>query len=184
MAIVFSCPCGRKLQVAEELAGKPVRCPVCFVVTNAAEKPEEPPVAELAPEEPPPARVVRAARPRQSAAARAEVLPAPRVSKLTIAGLAVSGAALYFGDLFGSLSVAILGGLLGAMISLIAWIRVRASGGKLQGSGFAATGAVVGIGGALSGLLMIAIAVAFLFAIVYLLVQFFQVFPSGPTTCR
>ncbi len=186
MAIVFSCPCGRKLQVAEELAGKPVRCPACFQVTNAAEKtPEpEPPIAQLAPEEPPPERAGLVARPRHGAPARAEANPAARVSKLSVAGLVVSGAALYLGDLLGSFSIAILGGLLGAVISLIAWVRVRASGGKLRGSGLATTGAVVGIGGAVSGLLLIAIAIAFLIAVIYLAAQFFQMFPSGPTTCR
>lgn len=34
MAIAFSCPCGKKLKVKEEMAGKRVRCPECQAVAH------------------------------------------------------------------------------------------------------------------------------------------------------
>lgn len=146
MAIVFSCPCGRKLQVAEELAGKPVRCPVCFVVTNAAEKPEEPepPMAQLAP--PPPTAVPprrRLADPRPPVA----TLPGfARTSGWASASMAVSVVSLFAGVFLLLLVYAwIPGGIAGIVLGIAALFRISASNGQVSGRVRAWFGIVLGV---------------------------------------
>ncbi len=53
MAITLNCPCGKTLRVADEHAGKRVRCPSCQQI-QMVPKPEAEPIFEVV-EEPPPA---------------------------------------------------------------------------------------------------------------------------------
>ncbi|MCC6740466.1 MAG: hypothetical protein IT452_15585 [Planctomycetia bacterium] len=175
MPIEFSCSCGRRLQVAEDLSGRDVRCPVCFKVVTAVVAPPEPPTADLAPEAARPLR--RKPRPGAVGGTQAQPVTSSRVSKLSVAGAVVSMSALALAQMFESITLAIVGGLAGALISIIAWIRVRASGGRLRGSEFASTGLAVGLGGVASGLALLLLAVVFLVVMIYVIYWILQLAP-------
>ncbi len=53
MPIDFMCPCGQKLRVKDEFAGRKVRCPKCSQPVTAAASAPEPLVAVLVPDEEP-----------------------------------------------------------------------------------------------------------------------------------
>jgi hypothetical protein len=64
MPITISCPCGKKLRVADEHAGKRVKCPACQAVSTVP-APESEPEPEFEIIEPAPKPVARAiAKPR------------------------------------------------------------------------------------------------------------------------
>ncbi len=171
MSLQFPCPCGRLLQVAEDLAGKRVRCPSCSRIVwapAAAESiPEarlvdspqapkiEPVAARMAPPEPPPS-----ARPAEAEAPS----PAPA------AGCGTSrhdcGAAGGFVLSLGSAVMGVVaaplflvswpvGGAIGALVSCGALRRIRAGKGNPASAGLARAGVAIGVGQALLGVVLL-----------------------------
>ncbi len=54
MPITFSCSCGKRLQVKDEVAGRPVKCPACTSVVTVPTPPPAEPQFEVVEDEPAP----------------------------------------------------------------------------------------------------------------------------------
>lgn len=129
--IRFSCPCGKLLQVREDLAGKHVRCPGCkteqvvpgpAAITEAPVESSEEAVSET-----------RRARP----IVREEEEPAPGPTGSS--GKATTSLIL---GVF-SFGCSFLTGLPGIILAILALGDISRSGGRLRGQGLAITGLVL-----------------------------------------
>jgi hypothetical protein len=140
VAIEFSCACGLKLQVADELAGKPVRCPSCHevrqsLVSSASQPPGDTPSQDL------PAAKTRLVR---RSIVPPHVLNA-RSSRWALAAFATPFISGFVGLFTLLLTLAwIPGGALGIVFGVVALFRIRASNGALRGKGRAWLGIVAG----------------------------------------
>lgn len=143
MSVEFSCSCGRRLRVAEDLAGKEVRCPACFKVVPAIAAAPQPPMAELAPEAP-----IAASRPRSLEGHRP---PAPiplafvRTSRWATASMAASTVSLFAGVfLLVFIYAWVPGGIAGVVLGLVALMRISSSKGEVRGKAKAWFGITLG----------------------------------------
>ena len=150
MSLQFPCPCGRHLQVSEDLAGKRVRCPSCQRVVFAPAGPV--PQATL---------VDAAAQGKGPEPVAVAASPAPETRACSpCAGGAVGGFVISLSSLvFGVVTV--LGpitwipfGLIGAAISSGALRRIRAGQAPAAGAGLARAGVAIGLGQALLAVLI------------------------------
>lgn len=191
MPVDFACDCGRMLRVEDDLAGKAVRCPICRKIVNAVAVPTEaePPMASIAPEVPAAAESAPQPAPRPGPLSRhGGVRPPPpppgRTSRMAIVGLVISGGSFLFGRWVDSLEIMFCGGILGIGISLFAWARIHASGGKLRGGAIASSAAIVGAFSAGAVVLFLVLGIVLLLVIIVLIAQFLSLFPSGTSSCH
>ena len=172
MSLQFPCPCGRLLQVSEDLGGKRVRCPSCSRVVWAPGAPEsvpearlvdgpqapkmEPVAAKMGQPEPPMARVAAAESP--SPVAQPGRCGATKHDCGAVGGFIVSLGSLVFGIVAFPLLVVSgpVGGSVGALVSCRALRRIRAGKGNPASAGLARAGVAIGIGQSLLGLVLIA----------------------------
>jgi len=149
MPLHFPCSCGRQLQVADDLAGKRVRCPSCQHIVWAPA-----PGAAI-----PEARIVDGPKAAGEAVPVAAVdVPSPAGQKpprvcaarhdlRAATGFAVSTGSLLFGVIAHPFPAAwIVLGLTGALISLGALRRIRAGRAPATSVGIARAGVVLGMG--------------------------------------
>ncbi|MEK7466460.1 MAG: hypothetical protein AAB074_03505 [Planctomycetota bacterium] len=172
MSLQFPCPCGRLLQVSEDLGGKRVRCPSCSRIVWAPAAPEsvpearlvdgpatpkiEPVAAKVGTPEPPMARVAAAEAP--SPVGHAGGACATKHDCGAVGGFILSLGSLVFGVVAFPLLVISgpVGGSIGALVSCSALRRIRAGKGNPASEGLARAGIAIGVGQSLLGLLLIA----------------------------
>ncbi len=171
MSLQFPCPCGRLLQVDEELASKRVRCPSCSRIVWAPAAAESVPEARLvdspkAPKiEPVAARQVAPEPPPFAAPPEAEApSPAPAAASCgagrhdcgASAGFILSLGSLVFGVVAAPLFLASwpVGGAVGALVSCGALRRIRSGRGNPASAGLARAGVAIGVGQALLGVVL------------------------------
>ena len=172
MSLQFPCPCGRLLQVSEDLGGKRVRCPSCSRIVWAPGAPEMVPEARIvdgppAPKvEPVAANAARPEPPMARAASAEAASPAPQAGSCAatkhdcgaVGGFILSLGSLVFGVVACPLMVISwpLGGSVGALVSCSALRRIRSGRGNPASAGLARAGVAIGVGQALLGLVLIA----------------------------
>lgn len=172
MSLQFPCPCGRLLQVPEDLSGKRVRCPSCSRIVWAPAEQERVPEARLvdsaqaaksepvAASAPPPAQPPK---PESVPVAVCSASPAPASGSCCTrhdCG-AVGGFVLTLGSLvFGVVAPPLfafswpVGGSIGALVSCGALRRIREGRGNPASVGLARAGLAIGLGQALLGFIL------------------------------
>ncbi|MCE9584012.1 MAG: hypothetical protein K8T20_16125 [Planctomycetes bacterium] len=168
MSLQFPCPCGRVLQVSEELNGKRVRCPSCQRIVWAPAEAERVPEARVVDSpaspkiEPVSARPSSAEPPFAQPVAACSPSPAPAAGGCcavrhdcgAVGGFMVSLGSLVFGVATLFPVVWPIGGSIGALISCGALRRIRQGRANPASVGLARAGAAIGLGQAMLGLVL------------------------------
>ncbi|MBI2919589.1 MAG: hypothetical protein HYY18_00725 [Planctomycetes bacterium] len=158
MALQFPCPCGRQLQVSEDLAGKRVRCPSCQRVVFAPAGPVPQATLVDAPAVPVVEARAQGKGPEPVPVAVTPASPARACNPCSggaVGGFVISLSSLVFGV------VTVLGpitwipfGLIGAAVSCGALRRIRTGQAPAAGAGLARAGVAIGVGQALLAVLL------------------------------